>query len=175
VLRVLGVGVLAVVDQQRGVAGELEAGDPALVQGLEIGAESRLVIGDVGERAVAVVDPVAERRAAVGDRGGADPRRADLPLGLRAMAEGNVAGELADLDRGERRRDVATISVWGRNAGAKKTSPWMWSRCRWVRRMWSRVGSSGRAFPRLRIPVPASRASSEPSERVTPTQEVLPP
>jgi hypothetical protein len=51
----------------------------------------------------------------------------------------------------------------------------MWSRWRWVSRMWSRVGSSPIALPRLRMPVPASRASSEPSERVTPTQEVLPP
>jgi hypothetical protein len=51
----------------------------------------------------------------------------------------------------------------------------MWSRCRWVRRMWSRAGSAASARPRLRIPVPASSASNEPSERVTPTQEVLPP
>src|SRR5690348_2854979 len=68
-----------------------------------------------------------------------------------------------------------TISVWVRKAGAKKTRPWMWSRWRWVRRMCRRVGSLASAKPRLRMPVPASRASSEPSERVTPTQEVLPP
>ena len=107
VFRVLGVGVLAVVDQQGGVACQLVAGDPALVERLEVGAQRRLVIGDVGERAVAVFDPVAERRATVGDRGGADPGRADLPLGLGAVTEGDVAGELADLDRRERRRDVA--------------------------------------------------------------------
>ncbi len=111
VVGVLGVGVLAVVDQQRGVAGEAEAGDPVLVERVEVGAERRLVVGDVGERGVAVVDPVAEGRAAVGDRGGADPRRADLPLGLRAVAEGDVAGQLAHLDRRERRRDVAGDAV----------------------------------------------------------------
>src|ERR1051325_1948146 len=38
-----------------------------------------------------------------------------------------------------------TISVCGRKAGAKKTRPWMWSRWRWVRRMWSRAGSASRA------------------------------
>ena len=111
VVGVLGVGVLAVVDQQRGVAGEAEAGDPLLLERVEVGAEGGLVVGDVGERVVAVVDPVAERRAAVGDRGGADPRRADLPLGLRRVAEGDVAGQLAHLDRRERRRDVAGDAV----------------------------------------------------------------
>ena len=71
VVGVLGVGVLAVVDQQGGVPGEGEAGDPVLLERVEVGAERRLVVGDVGERGVAVVDPVAERRPAVGDRGGA--------------------------------------------------------------------------------------------------------
>src|SRR6476660_5878309 len=60
-----------------------------------------------------------------------------------------------------------TISVWGRKAGAKKTRPWMWSRWRWVRRMWRRAGSAARARPRLRMPVPASSASIEQSERLT--------
>ena len=117
VVRVLGVGVLAVVDQQRGVAGEVEAGDPALLELIEVGAQRRLVVGDVGERGVAVVDPVAEGRAAVRDRGGADPGRADLPLALRAVAEGDVAGQLADLDRRERRRDVAGDAVAQRGLG----------------------------------------------------------
>ena len=87
------------------------------VERLEVGAERRLVVGDVGERGVAVVDPVAEGRPAVGDRGGADPRRADLPLGLRAAAEGDVAGQLAHLDRRERRRDVAGDAVAQRGLG----------------------------------------------------------
>ena len=90
---------------------QLEAGDPVLVELVEVGAEGRLVVGDVGERVLAVLDPVAERRAAVGDRGGADPRRADLPLALRAVAEGDVAGQLAHLDRRERRGDVAGDAV----------------------------------------------------------------
>ncbi len=117
VVGVLGVGVLAVVDQQRGVAGEAEAGDPVLLERVEVGAEGGLVVGDVGERGVAVVDPVAERRPAMGDRGGADPRRADLPLALRAVAEGDVAGQLAHLDRRERRRDVAGDAIAQRGLG----------------------------------------------------------
>ena len=84
---------------------------------VEVGAEGRLVVGDVGERGVAVVDPVAEGGPAVGDRGGADPGRADLPLALRAVAEGDVAGQLADLDRGERRGDVAGDAVAQRGLG----------------------------------------------------------
>src|SRR4029077_14784185 len=92
--RGLGGGGLAVVKQQRGVLGEGKAGDPVLLEFVEVGAEGRLVVGDVGEGGVAVVDPVAERRPAVGAGGGADAGGADLPLALRAVAEGDVAGEL---------------------------------------------------------------------------------
>jgi hypothetical protein len=38
VIWVLGVGVLAVMDQQRGVVGEAEAGDPLLLERVEVGA-----------------------------------------------------------------------------------------------------------------------------------------
>ena len=107
VVRVLGVRVLAVVDQHRGAAGQREAGDPVLLERVEVGSERRLVVGDVGERLIAVVDPVAERRAAMGDRGGPDPRRADLPVDLGAVPEGDVARQLLDLDRGEGGGDVA--------------------------------------------------------------------
>ena len=68
-----------------------------------------------------------------------------------------------------------TISDVGRKAGAKNTSPWMWSMWRWVRRMLMRVPSAASASPRLRIPVPASSERIVPSESVTWTQEVLPP
>jgi len=77
VTRVLLVGVLAVVDQQVGVAGEVVAGDPLLVQVLEVGAEPGLVVGDVAEARVPVGDPVAERRSAMSDRLGADRGCAD--------------------------------------------------------------------------------------------------
>src|SRR5689334_13332758 len=117
VVGVLGVGVLAVVDQQRGVAGEGEAGDPVLLELIEVGPERRLVVGDVGEGGVAVVYPVAEGGPAVGDRGGADAGRADLPLALRAVAEGDVAGKLAYLYRRERGGDVAGDAVAQRGLG----------------------------------------------------------
>src|SRR4051794_36989277 len=43
VARVLGVAVLTVVEEQRGVLGESEAGDPVLLEMVEVGAEGRLV------------------------------------------------------------------------------------------------------------------------------------
>ena len=50
VLRVLGVGVLAVVDQQVARARELVARDPLRLEVIERRAERRLVVGDVAER-----------------------------------------------------------------------------------------------------------------------------
>src|SRR5215217_2036 len=67
-----------------------------------------------------------------------------------------------------------TISVSGRKKGAKKSSPWMWSRCRCVSRMWMR-STSAHDDPRSRIPLPASSTSTLPSDSVTSTHEVLPP
>ena len=117
VVGVLLVGVLAVVDQQVGVAGEVEARDPLRLELVERRAERRLVVGDVGERRVAVGDPVAERRPAVGDGLGADRRAAELPLGRRGVAEGDRAGKLADLDRRQRGGDVAGDAVLERGLG----------------------------------------------------------
>ena len=75
VVGVLGVGVLAVVDQQRGVAGEAEAGDPLPLERVEVGAEGGLVVGDVGER-------VGRRRRSgsrASGRGGRPRRRGSAP------------------------------------------------------------------------------------------------
>ena len=111
VMRVLVVGVLAVVQQQRGAAGQLVARDPLRLQLLEPAAHRRLVVGDVAERGVALADAVAERGAAVGDRGGADRGRADRPLAVRRLAKRHVTGQLAHLERRQRRRDVAGDAV----------------------------------------------------------------
>jgi hypothetical protein len=62
-----------------------------------------------------------------------------------------------------------------RKQGGKNISPWMWSRCRWVSRMLMFGIPAASANPRVRIPVPASRISTSPSESVSATQEVLPP
>ena len=85
VVGVLLVGVLAVVQQQRRVLRKAEARDPVVVERLERDAEGGLVVRDVTERGVALLDPVTERRPAVGDRGRGDPRRADLPLDVGAF------------------------------------------------------------------------------------------
>jgi hypothetical protein len=53
----------------------------------------------------------------MGDRGGADPRRADFPLGLGAVAEGDVAGKFLHLDRREGRGDVTTDALAQRCLG----------------------------------------------------------
>ena len=75
VLGVLLVGVLAVVDQEVGVASQVVARDPLRLQVGEAGAEGGLVVGDVAERGVAVGDPEAEGRA----RGGSPPPRGSSP------------------------------------------------------------------------------------------------
>src|SRR5262249_11456611 len=108
VLGVLLVRVLAVVDQQVGLAGEVEARDPLPFQRLELSAETGLMIGDVGQRgAVLIGDPVAERRPAVGDGLGPDPGRPDLPFARRGVEEAEATGELSDLDGWEGGRDIA--------------------------------------------------------------------
>src|SRR5687767_15136751 len=96
---ILVVGVLAVVDQHGGAACQIESRDPLRLELVEVHTERWFVVGDVTERGVALRDPVAERRSAMADRGGAYGGRADLPFRLRRVAEGHLTGQLADLDR----------------------------------------------------------------------------
>ena len=107
VVRVLLVGVLAVVDQEVGVLGEVVSGDPLRLERLERGTEPGLVVGDVGEGGRAVGDPVSECRASVGDGLSADTSGAQIPLAGGRVEEVDLAGQLTDLDGGERGRDVA--------------------------------------------------------------------
>ena len=65
---VLVVGVLAIVDQQVGVPGEVKARDPVVLEAVERRSQSGLVVGYVGQSGAAVGDPIAEGGAAVGDR-----------------------------------------------------------------------------------------------------------
>ena len=67
VLGVLAVGVLGVMDEQRRFARKIEARDPLFVELGERGAQSRLVVGDVADRAAVGLYAVAQRWAAVGD------------------------------------------------------------------------------------------------------------
>src|SRR4051812_9424770 len=69
------------------------------------------MVRDVAEGRVTLADPVAERRPPVSDRSGSNRGGPDLPLAVRGVAEGDVAGELPHLDRGQRRRDVARDPV----------------------------------------------------------------
>src|SRR5215212_888148 len=99
VLAVLLVRVLAVVDEEVGVQGEVVTGDPLRLDLGENGAERRLVVGDVAQRLIALRDPEPERGATMVDRLAADRRRSERPLGRRGLAEGDGAGELSDLHR----------------------------------------------------------------------------
>lgn len=137
VARVLLVRVLAVVDQERGAVREVEAGERLPLSCLECGAEGELLVGDVAERRVSLADPITERRAGVDDGGCLDARRPDLPLARRAGADGEPAGELVQVERRERRGEVAgetlgqrlggrpqrTISASGTKTGARASAP----------------------------------------------------
>src|SRR5262249_55150227 len=57
----------------------------------------------------------------------------------------------------------------------KNIRPWMWSRCRCVRRMCTLRTRPASAIPNALIPVPASRITSVPSPAVTCTHDVFPP
>src|SRR5213075_1512808 len=94
VVGVLGIRVLAVVDQRRGSASEAEAGDPVVLELRERSAQAGLVIGDVAQGRVSVVYPVAERRATVVDGLGPDARRAEIPFQRLGFLERHVRGQL---------------------------------------------------------------------------------
>ena len=120
-LRVLGVGVLAIVDQERCPLRQIEAGDPLRIEPGELGAETGLVVGYVAKRRGALRDPVPERRPTMRDRRRSDPCGADLPLDVRAVPERDVARELAHLDRRKRGRDVARDPVLERCVGSGRS------------------------------------------------------
>lgn len=103
VVGVFGVGVLAIVDQERCFSGQIEARYPFVVAFGQLGAQPGLVVGDVTEDVVPVLDPVAERRATVFNGLGSYPGSAELPF----------AGP------------QTTISHSGLKSGAKNISPWM--------------------------------------------------
>ena len=182
VARVLVVGVLAVVDQQVGVARERVAREPLRLELVERRRRAP-ARGRACSRATSSpsVDAEAERRAAVVDRLGADPRRPEVPLGgagsrgsrarraARAPRPGSAAptgsarcrscsdppgrGRAPDRHVGLRRRTAARrTAAPGCGPGAGASAG---CGCG------SAVGASS---PRLRMPVPASRtAASRPT------------
>ena len=101
VVRVLRVGVLAVVDQQVGLPGEGVAGDPLRLEVIEDSEQRGLVVGQIAQRHPAVFYAEPQRRPAVVDSFGADARAADVPLAHRAVAKVELAGQLAHVDRSQ--------------------------------------------------------------------------
>ena len=95
------------MDQHRGIVCELEPRDPLILELRQRRPERRLVVGDVTQRGVPVVDPVAEGRPAVVDRLRTNTRCAKPPLQRLGLSKRDERRELPDLHRRERRRDVA--------------------------------------------------------------------
>src|SRR5262245_28733530 len=106
--RVLLVSVLRVVDQEAGARGELEAGRPVRLAREVDRAERGLVVGQVGQRRVALADAEADRRARMADEGRPDLERTD-PEAIEAgdVVQLEPAGEIAEADREDRGRQHA--------------------------------------------------------------------
>jgi hypothetical protein len=117
VTRVLVVRVLAVVDEERGALRQVEAGERLPFAHAERWAEGEFLVGDVAERRVSLADPVADGRAGVDDGRCLDARGPDLPLALRAGAEGDPGRELVQMERRERRGEVAGEALGQRLGG----------------------------------------------------------
>ena len=106
VVRVLVLEVLRVVHQHARTLGEREPRQPLRVDAGRPGAEVRLVVRDVRQRAALLLDAQADRRAAVRDGLGPDARRPERELLVGQVVEGQPRGHLRELDREERRRQV---------------------------------------------------------------------
>jgi len=111
VTRVLVVGVLAIMDEERRAVCQVEARERLPFARAERWGEGEFLVRDVAERRVSLGDPVAEGGAGVGDEGCLDACGPDLPLALRAGAEGDPGRELVQVDRRERRGEVAGEAV----------------------------------------------------------------
>jgi hypothetical protein len=92
VTRVLVVGVLAVVDEERGAVCEVEAGEGAPFARAERWAECEFLVGDVAERGISLADPVAVGWTGVGDGGCVDARGPDLPFAFGQARKEILAG-----------------------------------------------------------------------------------
>ena len=77
--RVLVVGVLAIVDEERGAVRQIEAGQRLPFVNAQRWIEGEFLVGDVAERRGSLADPVAEGGTGVGDGGLLGCVRPDLP------------------------------------------------------------------------------------------------
>ena len=92
VARVLVVGVLAVVDEERGAVCQIEAGERLPFANAARWAEGEFLVGDVAERRGSLADPVAEGGTGVGDGGCLDACGPDLPVALGQTRKEILAG-----------------------------------------------------------------------------------
>jgi len=80
---------------------------PLGCQSGQIDAERRLVVGDVGEGATVFAQAIADGGSGVGDGLGQEPTATDLLLFVRDVVESHLRGNVGQLDREERRGEVA--------------------------------------------------------------------
>ncbi len=116
-VRVLLLGVLAVVDQHVGPVRDLETRHPLGLHRGEIDRERRLVIGEIGEAAAPVLDPVAHGGTSMDDRPGDDRRGAEHPRLVRAR-RGARGG------RAPRRAARGTAGATGTARSGRTASAW---------------------------------------------------
>ncbi len=101
------VGVLGIVDEGGGATREPEPGDPVRRHRGEARAEPGLVVGQVAEAGPGMLDPVAERGSAMGDQRPPHPELAEAPAVRRHLLERDPRGQVSNLNRRERGRQVA--------------------------------------------------------------------
>jgi hypothetical protein len=117
---VLRLGVLAIVDQQRRVAGQAIPRDPRCLVGGDVLAETGLVVGQVADARAGLGQTVAERRSAMGDERGPELDVTYAPGRRRGVLERDPGGQLADLDRRQRVGDVTSEALAQRPARARR-------------------------------------------------------
>ena len=188
---VLEVGVLRIVHQQVRALGELEAAGPVGVEREMSRPERGLVVRQVAERRAALGDAVAHRGTRVADQRGADGELADLHRAAGHFVQHQLAGQVAQVHREERRREVAH-EARAQVQGGGGRPPDVHFHVRLEERLEEaqaldvvhvQVGEqhvhasrrAGKVTPSGRIPVPASSTRRVPALPATSRQEVFPP
>ena len=117
VVHVLVVRVLTVVHEQVGPVSERESRDPLGAHRQEVGPESGLVIGDVCQRAPALLEAVPDRRPRVQDGFGDQLYRSDRPWLAWSVVERHPCRHLRQVHGEQRRREVGGDSLVQRGDG----------------------------------------------------------
>src|SRR5207244_170439 len=85
---------------------ESEAGDPVAGEVVQLDADCRLVVRQVGQRAAGGLDPVSDGWSGMRDRRGVEPSTSDLPRLVLDVVEDEGRRHVTKLDREQRCREV---------------------------------------------------------------------